>query len=184
MFKLYNNTTKRDKNMALTKCRECNEQISKKAASCPRCGSPAKKKTSMFTWFVLFFIIFMVYTYNIDSDLGTGYTPTPTTTTPTLTPKEKAIDNMKLEFSWDKAGFDNIMEVNFTITNEGQYTVKDIEITCTHYAKSDTRIDSNERVIYDVIAPSETKKFEKFSMGFIHSQAVSSSCNITDLVIK
>ena len=39
--------------MALTKCRECGEEISKKAEKCPKCGSPQKKKTSLFTWLVV-----------------------------------------------------------------------------------------------------------------------------------
>ena len=31
--------------MALKKCKECGEKISKKAESCPKCGSPQKRKT-------------------------------------------------------------------------------------------------------------------------------------------
>jgi hypothetical protein len=32
--------------MALTKCKECGNQISTKAVSCPKCGAPLQKKTS------------------------------------------------------------------------------------------------------------------------------------------
>ena len=39
--------------MALIKCKECGESISKKASSCPKCGAPAKKKTSVLTWLVV-----------------------------------------------------------------------------------------------------------------------------------
>ena len=38
--------------MALIKCKECGEVISKKAKQCPKCGAPGKKKTSLFTWIV------------------------------------------------------------------------------------------------------------------------------------
>ncbi|PCQ44939.1 zinc-ribbon domain-containing protein [Citrobacter freundii] len=31
--------------MALIKCKECGEQVSDKAASCPKCGAPIAKKT-------------------------------------------------------------------------------------------------------------------------------------------
>lgn len=38
--------------MALIKCGECNAEMSDKADKCPKCGAPAKKKTSLFTWIV------------------------------------------------------------------------------------------------------------------------------------
>lgn len=39
--------------MALIKCKECGNEISKKADSCPSCGAKPKKKTSVWTWFVV-----------------------------------------------------------------------------------------------------------------------------------
>lgn len=48
--------------MALVKCKECGEQVSTKAKTCPKCGAKAPKKTSIFTWLVLIFIIFIAYT--------------------------------------------------------------------------------------------------------------------------
>lgn len=46
--------------MALIKCTDCGEKISKKAKSCPKCGAPVKKKTSLFTWLVTIFIVLVV----------------------------------------------------------------------------------------------------------------------------
>jgi RNA polymerase subunit RPABC4/transcription elongation factor Spt4 len=46
--------------MALTKCKECGEQISTKAEACPKCGAKQPKKTSLLTWGVLAFIILVV----------------------------------------------------------------------------------------------------------------------------
>lgn len=47
--------------MALTKCKECGEEISTKAESCPKCGAKAPKKTSLFTWLILIFIILVIF---------------------------------------------------------------------------------------------------------------------------
>ena len=50
--------------MALTKCKDCGNEVSKKAASCPNCGAPlkkAKRKTSTFTWLVLILIALVVW---------------------------------------------------------------------------------------------------------------------------
>lgn len=48
--------------MALVKCKECGEQVSTSAQSCPKCGAKAPKKTSFFTWLVLIFIVIVVFT--------------------------------------------------------------------------------------------------------------------------
>jgi hypothetical protein len=38
--------------MALVKCQECGQEVSQKAGSCPKCGAPINKKTSVITWIV------------------------------------------------------------------------------------------------------------------------------------
>jgi hypothetical protein len=167
--------------MALTKCSECGEAISKRAEKCPKCGAPQKKKTSLFTWLVTIIVVLWAIGY-FSGNRGTGTTSTANSEREP-SPKQVAIDNVKLDFSWDKEGFGNIMEATFTVTNNSQYQIRDIEIKCTHYAKSGTRIDSNERTIYDVVPAKGKKTFEKFNVGFIHSQAEKTACVITDLKI-
>lgn len=46
--------------MALTKCKECGEQISTKAETCPKCGAKPPKTTSLLTWIVVAFVVFVV----------------------------------------------------------------------------------------------------------------------------
>lgn len=44
--------------MALIKCKECENEISKKAKECPKCGSPIKKKMTISQWvFVALFAL-------------------------------------------------------------------------------------------------------------------------------
>lgn len=45
--------------MALVKCKECGEQVSTSARSCPNCGANPPKRTSAFPWLglILFFLI-------------------------------------------------------------------------------------------------------------------------------
>ena len=78
--------------MALVKCKECGKEVSIKAESCPQCGAKGKKKTSIFTWLVLFLIIAAVYggisgtsTVTKSSDQASSVTsskPKPTTPKP------------------------------------------------------------------------------------------------------
>jgi hypothetical protein len=84
-------------------------------------------------------------------------------------------------FSWRKEAFGNVMEADFTIENMLSVNVKDIEIVCTHSAPSGTVIDSNTRTIYDLIGAGKTRVFRNFNMGFIHSQANRSSCEVVDV---
>ncbi len=167
--------------MALTKCGECGEQISTKATACPKCGAVPKKKTSLITWLVVAFIGFAVIG-SITGKKESGRSGT-SSAPAAADPEDIALGATKLEFTWEKAGFDNIMEGNFTITNSSQYTIKDITIECTHFAKSGTRIDSNKKTIYDTVAAGSSRTFNKFNMGFIHSQANSTNCQITSVKV-
>ncbi|WP_352284177.1 hypothetical protein [Pseudoalteromonas sp. Q18-MNA-CIBAN-0097] len=54
--------------MALVKCKECGEEVSNKAKSCPKCGAKAPKKTSLLTWLVLILIILGVYVSGQSTD--------------------------------------------------------------------------------------------------------------------
>ncbi len=85
------------------------------------------------------------------------------------------------DFSWTTGAFGNVMEVTLTIKNALPVQVKDIEVKCTHSAPSGTVIDSNRRTIYEVIGAGKARTFRKFNMGFIHSQANRSSCQVVDV---
>jgi len=54
--------------MALVKCKECGEQISNKAKTCPKCGAAPPKKTSAFTWIVALFFGAIIFAAMQGSD--------------------------------------------------------------------------------------------------------------------
>lgn len=66
--------------MALTKCKECGEQISTKAETCPKCGAKPPKKTSLLTWIVLAFVVFVVIgqIFSHETPKGSGVKPAST----------------------------------------------------------------------------------------------------------
>lgn len=50
--------------MALTKCKECNHEISDQALSCPNCGAPQKSKSKgvgLGGWILILFVGWVVY---------------------------------------------------------------------------------------------------------------------------
>ena len=160
--------------MALIKCKECGNDISKKAAACPKCGAVAKKKTSVITWIIGgIFAIGVIGA--VQNSVKTG-----SSSAAAAPPKDDPTDKISLDFSWSKGGFDNVMEANFTVKNSNTYDVKDIKIKCIHSAPSGTKIDENDRIIYEVFPAGKTRTVKNFNMGFIHSQANKSSCAVID----
>lgn len=80
---------------------------------------------------------------------------------------------------WGKGITGSIMEASFSITNQNNYAVKDLVVTCVHTANSGTVIDSNTRTVYEVVYPGNTFLVHDLNMGFIHSQAQYTRCGIT-----
>lgn len=60
--------------MILIKCKDCGQEVSRKAGNCPKCGAPVKKKTSVITWIVaiLFGLWFVGFLANEGTSLTTG----------------------------------------------------------------------------------------------------------------
>lgn len=170
--------------MALSKCKECGNEISTKAEACPKCGAKIKSKSIGCGGALLVLIIL--------GAVGSFLTPHNSSNAPSSPAapsasdiKAQVMNQVKIQkFSWNKSGFGNVMMATFSIENKSKSDVKDIEITCEHAAKSGTNIDSNKKVIYDNVSSGKTKIIRDFNMGFIHSQASATSCRITDLVVK
>ena len=74
-----------------------------------------------------------------------------------------------------------ILSTSFTITNNNPYPIKDISIACYAYAESGTLIDRNNRDIFTVIQPGQTKTYKDFSMGFLRSQVEKVGCRIKNV---
>ena len=161
--------------MAIKQCKECGNQVSDKAQSCPSCGAKQPKKMGIFAWIAIICVGMLVIGAIADGGDGSSVSEP--------SPKELALQNLGFDFEWGKAGFDSVMEINMTIKNNGTKDVKDLTVECVHSSNSGTVVDRNKREVYEVIKAGETKKINNFNMGFIHSQATSSSCSVVDLVV-
>lgn len=172
--------------MALIKCKECGTEVSSKAESCPKCGAKVKAKgMGCGTLIALVFFIGIIALAHSPSKNTGSSSISSSSSPPSPDPKNEAMAQLEMnKFSWSKGGFDSVMMVNVTFVNKGKRDVKDIELTCEHSSNSGTRIDSNKRVIYEVVSTGKSKTMNEFNMGFIHSQAVKTNCSVTDLVVQ
>lgn len=171
----------------LVPCRSCKAPISKNAGACPHCGAIPKKKTSLFTWIVAGFMALWFLGYiagEPSSRSGSAPSADSSGPAPSVSPLQAAMAATELrDFSWSKTAGGSLMKADFTIRNNGATAIKDIEITCDHQGPSGTKIDSNTRTIFEIVPAGKTRTFKSFDMGFIHSQAVSTSCRIKKISI-
>jgi len=71
---------------------------------------------------------------------------------------------------------DVTFSASFTIENKNPFAIKDVQVTCHHFANSGTEIDQNTRTVFEIVPANGSKRIASFSMGFIHSQATKSAC--------
>jgi len=187
----------------LTQCQQCGNRVTDQQEFCSKCGrklGAIQVQPSGFKWkyvFLGFLALCILSVFNKREETATSTHSTTSTgsagerdaaavmdavrraeANPTTTEQD-----LKLDFTWSKEGFDNIMEANFTIKNDGPSAIKDIEITCIHTAPSGTVIDRNTRTIYEIVKAKSKRSFPKFNMGFINSQVKSSSCGIVNFKV-
>lgn len=171
--------------MAMAKCRECGTEVSDSAKTCPKCGiSKPVKKTSLLVKVVFGLFILGVIGQIIGGGSGSSSGSGGTATAPTKDPKGEALAALEIKnLNWHKGGFDNVMLVDVKFQNNGKRDVKDVELECVHFSNSGTRIDSNKKVIYEIVPAGKSLSIKEFSMGFIHTQAASTNCTITNLAV-
>jgi hypothetical protein len=168
--------------MALVNCKECGNEVSKTAKTCPKCGAAVAQSYGCGTLILVVFVVMIL------ASLFSSPSGTPTSSSSGPSPSEvKNLVMAKMDLKklhWNKGGFDNVMILNTTLVNGSDHDVKDVEITCDHFSNSGTKIDSNKRTIYEIVKAGKSRRVNDFNMGIIHSQAASTNCSVTDLVVQ
>ena len=163
-----------------SECGACKKSFLKSENVCPQCGKKRKRLSVIQVGGGILGGLFLIGWLN--SPKEDGVTSNASVNQEQIKPPSKAAlkeiiaGKISLDYIWTKGGFGSIMEADFRVKNNSDYSIKDIEIQCNHYAKSGTKIDSNSRTMYDVIGPNSTKSYQNFNMGFIHDQANTTSC--------
>jgi hypothetical protein len=160
-------------------CKHCGKSIRKSSTKCPKCGGKITR-LSFIHWIGL--VSFALLTLILIK----SPTNQPNSNSQIKTPQEiKNIikNSIELSYSWNKSSFGTIMEADFKIKNNSNADIKDIEIQCDHYSKSETKIDENSRTIYEIFSSKTERSFSKYNMGFIHDQVASSNCYVKNFSI-
>jgi hypothetical protein len=97
--------------------------------------------------------------------------------------KDEIKKALKFQYNWATSGFGTVMMADITITNPTPHSVKDVEIRCSTFGASGTKLGDLKQTIYELVKPKSTKKVKRVNMGFIHSQTDKVGCVISDLVV-
>jgi hypothetical protein len=79
-------------------------------------------------------------------------------------------------FTWSKAIED--MQASFTLASDLPFAVKEVEVVCTHFARSGVEVASARRRIPTDLPAHGRLEVRAFDMGTIHAQASSSGCAV------
>lgn len=161
--------------MAMTKCKDCKSQISKKAAACPSCGRPQKRKTNPIISFLALIILgvtgFFIYGAITSIDLSDLQTSTGSEKANLDAQKAKRQTAKKKEFTHATGETFSAGQIVYTITS---FEFKDrIQLSGASYKPDssylviDLKITNNDTTIRTV--PSFKLKDNK---GASHNQGL------------
>lgn len=179
-----------------TVCESCRKSVSSGAVYCPACGqkvstnTASSKHSGVGTFIFIVIVLIIIWHWasgSSSSDQATktsGVQPASSASTPQSDAHGDALLSTSIsKMTWSKGGFNDVMLANFTITNSGNHAVKDIKVHCDYFAPSGTKIDTNEKTIYENIPPHKSRTIRNFNMGFINSQSTGSYCYAIDLTV-
>jgi hypothetical protein len=159
-----------------TKCTSCGKDVPKSSIKCLACGKFIKKLSAIQWIGIILLCLIAVGIINSPEN--------PQVKEEILNPnlaKQGVMNDVALEYTWTTEGFGTVMKANLQIKNNSTSDIKDIQIQCDHFAKSGTKIDSNNRTIYEIINAKSSKRFFKYNMGFIRDQVHSTYCYIKNI---
>jgi hypothetical protein len=89
------------------------------------------------------------------------------------------LDGLKISSqSWRRGGLGSKALVTFTLRNNNDYAVKDIEIACAFNRRDGSHLTDRTRVIRDTVNMKSRKTFARMHVGFININASQAKCSL------
>jgi hypothetical protein len=97
-----------------------------------------------------------------------------------VTPEETApVDKLKISSqSWRRGGLGSKALVTFTLRNDNDYAVKDIELFCAFARRDGSHLTDRKRLIRDTVNMKSRKTFARLHIGFININADQAKCSL------
>lgn len=96
-----------------------------------------------------------------------------------VTPETSPLDGLKIASqAWRRGGLGSKALVTFTLRNNNDYAVKDIEIACAFARRDGSHLTDRTRVIRDTVNMKSRKTFARMLVGFVNVNASKAKCSL------
>jgi hypothetical protein len=107
--------------------------------------------------------------------------PAQQATAPAESPPAEAapVDGLKISSqAWRRGGLGSNALVTFTLRNNNEYAVKDIEIACAFNRRDGSHLTDRTRLIRDTVNMKSRKTFARMHVGFVNVNASKAKCSL------
>ncbi|QQN62023.1 hypothetical protein JIR23_20710 [Bradyrhizobium diazoefficiens] len=106
--------------------------------------------------------------------------PVPPATTPeTPAAEAAALDRLKISSqTWRRGGLGSKALVTFTVRNDNDYAVKDLEIACAFTRRDGSHLTDRSRLLADTVRMNSRKTFAHVPVGFVNVNADQAKCSL------
>jgi hypothetical protein len=89
------------------------------------------------------------------------------------------LDGLKISSqSWRRGGLGSIALVTFTLRNNNDYAVKDIEVACAFNRRDGSHLTDRTRLIRETVNMKSRKTFARMHVGFVNINASRAKCSL------
>ena len=122
----------------------------------------------------------------VKSDVATVEPAPPGSTAAAVSPISEAqasaaaeLDRLKISSqTWRRGGLGSKALVTFTLRNDNDYAVKDLEIVCAFTRRDGSHLTDRNRVVADTVTMKSRKTFARIPVGFINVNADQAKCSL------
>ncbi|MDE2376904.1 hypothetical protein [Bradyrhizobium sp.] len=89
------------------------------------------------------------------------------------------LDRMRISSqSWRRGGLGSKALVSFTLRNDNEYAVRDIEIACVFDRRDGSHLTDRHRLLPDTVNTMSRKTFAHVAVGFVNVNAGQAKCKV------
>ena len=105
--------------------------------------------------------------------------PSPTTVSNTSAAEVASLDRMRISSqTWRRGGLGSKALVTFTLRNDNDYAIKDVEIVCAFTRRDGSHLTDRSRVLTDTVGMKSRKTFARVPVGFVNVNADQAKCSL------
>ncbi|OPY97393.1 hypothetical protein A5906_38950 [Bradyrhizobium sacchari] len=89
------------------------------------------------------------------------------------------LDHLRISSqTWRRGGLGSKALVTFTLRNDNDYAVRDVEIICAFVRRDGTPLTARSRVLADTVSMKSRKTFARISVGYVNVNADQAKCSL------